>query len=397
MLCLDATHTSHTRAQTGIQRVCRSLYAALAHSAKVKPVCFDPHLDAWRKLTGSEIAVLSDRTAGASATRGSQWSLVQKISGHARRLTDSRSPLSDTYGLICPEIFSAKGGARLPELFQTVRGPAVAVFHDAIPLKFPEFTPPTTVGRFPAYLRELLLFDGVAANSEDSAMSLRDYWRWLGVDRIPVVHAIPLGLDPAIATEDISAASSVLPRVLCVGTIEGRKNHLALLEACERLWRNGLAFELELIGLPRPDTAKPALEKMAALRASGRPLIFHGSVSEASLHKAYARASFSVYPSIIEGFGLPVLESLQHGKPCICSAHGALGESARGGGCYTLDSVDAASLATAIRRLLNDSTELSSLASAAHRREFRTWSDYANKLTAWMQTLPRRGDRLCDC
>jgi glycosyltransferase involved in cell wall biosynthesis len=294
--------------------------------------------------------------------------------------------------LICPELFSAKVGARLPELLQAVSGPRVAIFHDAIPLKFPELTAAGNVARFPLYLRELLLFDGVAAVSEDSAASLRDYWRWLGVDQAPPVHAIPLGLDrpilPAVGASPSHA--SPVPRLLSVGTIEGRKNHLALLDACEALWRQGLVFELELIGLARPDTAAPALEKMAALRASGRPLIFHGSVSEASLHKAYARASFTVYPSLIEGFGLPVLESLQHGKPCVCSARGALGESARGGGCLALDSVDASRLAEAIRRLLSDAVELAELSAVARRRKFRTWSEYAGELTGWMHALPRR-------
>ena len=393
MFLFDATHTSHTTAQTGIQRVCRSLYAALTQTpGGVGGICFDPHLDAWRKLSATELGVLADRTALASASRGSRWTLAQKISGHARRLTDSRAPLPATDGLICPELFSAKVGARLPELLQAVSGPRVAIFHDAIPLKFPELTAAGNVARFPLYLRELLLFDGVAAVSEDSAASLRDYWRWLGVDRAPPVQAIPLGLDrpilPAVGTSPSHA--SPVPRLLSVGTIEGRKNHLALLDACEALWRQGLVFELELIGLARPDTAAPALEKMAALRASGRPLIFHGSVSEASLHKAYARASFTVYPSLIEGFGLPVLESLQHGKPCVCSARGALGESARGGGCLALESVDASRLAGAIRRLLSDAVELAELSAVARRRKFRTWSEYAGELTTWMHALPRR-------
>ena len=126
------------------------------------------------------------------------------------------------------------------------------------------------------------------------------------------------------------------------------------------------------------------------LRSAGRPLIFHGSASEASLHKAYARASFTVYPSLIEGFGLPVLESLQYGKPCICSARGALGESARGGGCLMLESIDAANLAPAIRRLVQDHIELGALVAAARSRTFKSWSHYAGEFTAWMGALERR-------
>src|SRR5207237_647038 len=97
-----------------------------------------------------------------------------------------------------------------------------------------------------------------------------------------------------------------------------------------------------------------------------------------------------VYPSLLEGFGLPVLESLQHRRPCICSGHGALGESARDGGCVVVSEVGAPTLAAAIKRLLQDPAECRRLAEAAARRRFRTWGDYAGDLLAWMDSLEVR-------
>lgn len=388
MLLLDATHTSHTRAQTGIQRVCRSLHAALAAAQPVSAVCHDPYLGSWRPLTAGEARVLAPGQP-ASGSRGARWPLHQQLAGHVRRLAGSRPPLPAGTALVCPELFSPAVAARLPELFAAVTGPRVAVFHDAIGLKFPELTPPGTVRRLPAYLRELLAFDGIAANSEDSAASLRDYWAWLGVTDTPVVQAIPLGLDP-LPTDPQPSTLNSQPRVLCVGTIEGRKNHLALLEACELLWAEGLDFELQLLGLARADTAGPALARLAALRAAGRPLRYDGPADDAGLNAAYRRCAFTVYPSLIEGFGLPVLESLQHGKPCVCSGLGALGESARGGGALTLPAVDTPALTGALRRLLRESAELATLATAARARTFKLWPDYARELNAWMATLPRR-------
>jgi glycosyltransferase involved in cell wall biosynthesis len=263
----------------------------------------------------------------------------------------------------------------------------VAIFHDAIGLKLPELTPPSTVARLPGYLRELLAFDGVAAVSAESAASLRDYWHWLGIANPPPVQTMPHGVDdlPVVAASGPAGA-----RVLCVGTIEGRKNHLALLDAAEALWRDGVRFELELIGMPRPETAAPAIARIEGLQRAGRPLTHHGSVSDARLHAAYARCAFTVYPSLMEGFGLPVIESLRHGKPCVCSGEGALGESARGGGCVALTSSDAAGIARAMRRLLQDPAELSRLAAAAAARRFRPWSECASDLVEWMNTLPRR-------
>ena len=396
MLLFDATHTSHSRAQTGIQRVCRSLFAALSARQPVTGICHDPYLHAWRPLANGELVQLRPgHPAGGS--RGAKWTLPQRLAGHARRLVRARTAVPAGDGLVCPELFSAKTGAHLPGLLANVRGPRVAIFHDAIGLKYPELTPPGTVARLPAYLRELLLFDGIAAVSEDSAASLRDYWAWLGAPDVPVVRALPNGTDPIPVVTDPPDPSAVL-RILSVGTIEGRKNHLALLEACEQLWREGLQFELQLVGLGRPDTAGAALARLAELRQAGRPLTHLARAADADLHAAYRRCTFTVYPSLCEGFGLPVIESLQHGKPCVCSGRGALGESARGGGCVALDSVDAASLAGALRRLLQHPAELEALAAAARARKFKTWTDAAHDLTDWMATLPRReavGSVLC--
>jgi glycosyltransferase involved in cell wall biosynthesis len=387
VLLLDASHTSHTRAQTGIQRVTRALFAALARVGPATAVCFDPYLGAWRPLNAAESARLRPGQA-AAGSRGAKWPLHQRLAGHVRRLAGAKPALPAADGFVCPELFSAAAGAHLPEILGAVRGPRVAVFHDAIGLQLPELTPPGTVARLPGYLRELLLFDGIAAVSEDSAASLRDYWQWLGVAGAPPVRAVPNGVDPVPpAPAEIPAG---VPRVLCVGTIEGRKNHLALLEACEALWAEGLKFELQLLGLARADTAGPALAKIAALKSAGRPLLHHGAAADPELHAAYRRCAFTVYPSFTEGFGLPVLESLQHGKPCVCSARGALGESARGGGCVPLAAVDAASLAAALRRLLQSPAEIAALGAAARARNFRTWSDCASDLAAWMRALPRR-------
>lgn len=387
-LLLDLSHTSHTRARTGIQRVCRALAAELAAHEQMLPLCFDPHQHGWRALNSAERATLAD-AGGASTSRRAQWTLAQKVFGRVKRLAGRRLAAPTGSALICPELFSAKVGQHLPELFAAVRGPRVALFHDAIGLKFPEFTPPATVARLPVYLRELARFDGVAAVSEDSATTLRQFWQWAGLASPPPVRAIPLGLDPLPVAAPAPPAD-VRPRVLCVSTLEARKNHLALLAAAEALWRDGIDFELELIGLPRADTGTAALEKIRQLREAGHPLVYHGAVSEEHLHAAYARATFTIYPSHYEGFGLPVLESLQHGRPCVSSPRGALAEIAPGGGVELLAGLDAASLAASLRDLLVHPGKIDALATAARSRKFRSWSDYVHDLRTWMRTLPRR-------
>jgi glycosyltransferase involved in cell wall biosynthesis len=82
----------------------------------------------------------------------------------------------------------------------------------------------------------------------------------------------------------------------------------------------------------------------------------------------------------MEGFGLPIAESLWHGKPCVCGGNGALGELARPGGCLIVDQTNPDALADAMRTLLIDGAAYERLSADARAREFRTWTDYIDKL-----------------
>jgi glycosyltransferase involved in cell wall biosynthesis len=383
MLLLDLTHTSHTRARTGIQKVARSLHETLPeHTA----VTWDHYARAWRPLATWENANL--KATAISGHRGAQWPWTARLQGSWQRLNGTKPALPAATGLIVPELFSAASAAACPALFATVHGPKVALFHDAIALKLPELAPMKTVARFPGYLQELLAFDGIAAVSADSRDTLLDYWRWLGISSHPPVISLPLGLATFHALSEMPPATQT-PVILSVGSIEGRKNHLALLEAAATLWARGRNFALHLVGLAHPETGRTTLARIQALQAAGRPLHYNGAVDDAALARAYAACTFTVYPSLMEGFGLPVLESIAHGRPCICSAHGALGESSHGGGCIALGTVDVPALTNAMDRLLADPAEITRLAVAARTRPLRSWSVYTAELTQWMQTLPR--------
>jgi glycosyltransferase involved in cell wall biosynthesis len=391
-ILLDLTHTSHTRARTGVQRVARALFRELSEEAEA--VCFDPFECAWRPLEGWEKLNLA--SVDPSPGRGERWPLTARLRGRLRRWRRGSVQLgavkrdgATPKGVIVPEIFSPRVAGALPGLFAASEGPRVALFHDAIALQFPEYAPRSTVARFPAYLRQLLAFDGIAANSEASRQSLLGYWRWLGVAKSPPVAVVSFGVDRA-PEGPAAAIHTAVPTVLCVGSIEGRKNHAALLDACEILWSRGLQFRLRLVGLAHSETGASALERIRRLRSSGRPVDYDGPVGDDALEVAYGQCAFTVYPSFAEGFGLPVAESLSRGKPCICSWEGALGEIARDGGCLALTGLGAPEISAAIGRLIESPAELSALATAARARRFASWSDYAKQLVGWMATLERR-------
>jgi glycosyltransferase involved in cell wall biosynthesis len=387
---LDLTHTSHTRARTGIQRVARALHRELENRAYA--VTFDPYEGAWRPLEPWEERNLA--AAEPSQGRGSRWPLGARFRGGLRGFLHRPDPLGgmgpgSAGGVIVPEIFSADVAGALPRLFAAAGGPRVALFHDAIALQFPEFTPRSTSARFPAYLRDLLQFDGVAAVSEASRRSLLEYWAWLGAARTPEVAAIPLGIDTPAGSPAPSPSGGV-PTVLCVGSIEGRKNHAALLGACESLWSGGARFQLRLVGIANAETGAPALRMLEHLKSAGRPVRYDGPVGEAELEAAYRECAFTIYPSLAEGFGLPVAESLVRGRPCLCRMDGALGEIASAGGCAGLGAAGPAEIAGAMGRLLSSPGELAALGSAARARRFKGWPQYASELIAWMGTLRRK-------
>ena len=383
---LDLSHTSHTRARTGIQRVARGLATALGPDGFA--ITHDPYAGRWRPLQNWERANLAATTP--SPGRGTRWPWSAQLRGQSRRLLGKNTTLPPAKGLIVPEIFSPAVASELPGLFTSVTGPRIALFHDALALQFPELTPAKTVTRFPSYLVELLAFDGIAAVSDDSRDVLQEYWSWLGAQHPPPVQTIPLAIDPAPRLPDSNPRADADPVILSVGSLEGRKNHSALLDACETLWERGHRFSLHLIGMAHPQTGRVARERIRALQGSGRPLRYDGPVDDEALEAAYAECAFTVYPSLREGFGLPVLESVARGKPCICSEAGALGEAARDGGCLVLTQVEAPEIAEAMGRLLNEPATVVALAADARKRRFRSWKTYAKELKTWMQGLDRR-------
>lgn len=92
-----------------------------------------------------------------------------------------------------------------------------------------------------------------------------------------------------------------------------------------------------------------------------------------------------MFPSLHEGFGLPVVESLAHGTPVITSDFGSTAQSGAAGGTVLVDPRDDDALTGAMRTLLTDDDVLARLRAEIARRPERTWQDYADEL--WTQLV----------
>jgi glycosyltransferase involved in cell wall biosynthesis len=109
--------------------------------------------------------------------------------------------------------------------------------------------------------------------------------------------------------------------VLMVGTIEPKKNHLAVLSACRTLWERGLAFKLAIIG--RSGWQSGAIEGQISTalrnRAWGKNLAWFREASDSDLEFAYSSSQLCMLASDGEGFGLPLIEALDHKVPVLAS------------------------------------------------------------------------------
>lgn len=381
MLLYDCTHTAHCHANTGIQRVTRRLYRALAEQHVAIPVVFDAYQHDWRTTDDEENGLLRfETTLKPSSKRRAIWSsrrkLISLCAGFG--IGPQRKPPLARFALLPETLDATRNTAALHRLKQRTTGPIVAIFHDLIPLQLPDQTPGDTITSFQNYLETLIHVDAVIAVSEASRDALARHWRETNRINTPRLFAINPGSDiPAIPPP---LPTGTRTNILCVGSLEGRKNHVALLDAAETLWSQGFDFDLELIGLAHASTGKTAVDKIMHLKNKGRPITWHASVSDDALEDAYARCHFTVYPSLLEGFGLPVIESLARGRPCVCSGLNAMAETVRDGGCIQTGHPSPDNISEALRLLLARPEKLAELRLQINRRKFKTWQDYATEL-----------------
>ena len=261
----------------------------------------------------------------------------------------------------------------------------VVTVHDVIPLILPEtFTPRHRLVVRMALARVRRKADRVIVPSRAVK---RDVVQRVGFPEGRVV-VTPEGCEPRFRPvrsegilRDVAARYDLPPRyVLAVGTLEPRKNLTTLLEAFARLRRDGEVdadLRLVLAG------ARGWLDEpiFAAVRSLGieDAVRFTGFVDDDDLPAVYSGAALFVFPSLHEGFGLPLLEAMACGVPVVTSNISSMPEVA-GDAAVLVDPRDANGLAAAIARVLRDEALRDRLRGAglARVREF-SWEATARR------------------
>lgn len=226
----------------------------------------------------------------------------------------------------------------------------------------------------------------------DSESTRRDLVQLLGVPASKVTVVYP-GVESRFRpNDDPSVLARVRQRyglgdgpfVLGVGTLEPRKNWPALIRAWAQMRRaTGLPHRLALAG--GKGWLYDGIFQTAAASGLQEDIIFTGFVDDADLPALYAAADLFAFPSLYEGFGIPVVEAMACGTPVVCAGNSSLPEAA-GDAALLVTAEDEQQLAQALQRAIEDTPLRQRLRQRglAQARQF-TWEASATKLWAVYQ------------
>ncbi|MCC7303435.1 MAG: glycosyltransferase family 4 protein [Bacteroidia bacterium] len=249
----------------------------------------------------------------------------------------------------------------LPFNIQRFKGKKVVTVHDLIFIRHPELYPFLDRTIYNKKCRHAChTADVVVAVSEQTKKDLEELY-FLPETRIRVIYQSgDEAFHRPVASADTENVLKKygLPRdyILHVGTIEDRKNLITVVRAMERV----KDIPLVVVG-----KKKGAFRKVSErIREAGltRRVFFLEDVAQQELPAIYSGASVFVYPSLIEGFGIPIIEALGAGIPVIASRGGCFPEAGGPGSCY-VDPLNAEELAAAISEIAE---------SAVRRNQMRT-------------------------
>jgi glycosyltransferase involved in cell wall biosynthesis len=230
----------------------------------------------------------------------------------------------------------------------------VITVHDCSPLTHPERVSPVVRSFVPVLRRAVAAGAWVHTPSDYLIAQAAEL---LGTRRVRTVpHGAPVAVAPTGPPAGLAPALAALdgrPYVLAVGTIEPRKNLVRLVDAFGRLAPSRHDLHLVLAGPPGAD--QPAVDAAVdRLPSAVRPrVVIAGWVEDPVREWLLARASVFAYPSLDEGFGLPVLEAFAAGVPTVAARAGSLPEVA-GDAALLADPLDVDALAGALADAFDD-------------------------------------------
>ena len=259
----------------------------------------------------------------------------------------------------------------------------VVLCYDIIPLLFPQFFSEQNAIAFRECFHEVFPHaDLVVFTAKQIIADAEDYCAREGLT-LKKSGLVYLGADfDPVRQPDTQLPSGLTAGryALFVSTLEPRKGHRLLFEVWKRLLAAGIPqrhdFKLVFVGR-RGWLVDDLIAELEAHDSMGASLLMLSNVDDATLRQLYAQSAFCLYPSLYEGFGLPVIEAFRYGKAVIASNGGALLETV-GGFSPSLDPRDEGAWYDMLKAWIEDPAARAGF-EAAIRSDFkpRRWSDVA--------------------
>lgn len=284
--------------------------------------------------------------------------------------------------------------------------------HDLIQIQSPEYIPTTDPLVFYKWLHSTLeTTDVYLANSKATADDLMAFMAEHGATQ--PVHTLPLAqhpvtpppapetqrhIDPDLPeiperyrlfaeTWDLNDDIRSLlkwPYVLCVGTMDIRKNLWALSQVWQRMSQNKDIILPKLVLAGRPGSFNDDFNRlMAATGNLGGWVEIRNSASDSELDFLYRNCLFTVMPSFYEGWGLPIGESLSYGKTAVVSQTSSMPEVGLDMVEYC-DPYDMSSIEAACLRLIADPAHRAALEDRIAQTTLRSWADVSRDLAGFL-------------
>ncbi len=381
---IDVTNSATNTSNSGILRVTRRLSRELQKLINPIFVRWDETINELVLLTTGEYAILSSYNGPV---------LFDSI--YLSRHGEKRVPLKTILNkyrsrikwLLLPEM--AMGSFR--PIIDFARKHAISlgsVFYDAIPILRPDLCEGGVAANHSTYMMNMAGADVVFPISHYSGSCLTDFWNNNGVGTGVIDELLPGEFGSTPRNRERYQWNSKEFSILCVSTLEPRKNHKRLLDALVLLEKRHpeINWKLVLVGATYFNNSEIS-GYVEQLCSSNKRITWLKVVDDDTMINLYRDSAFTVYPSLIEGYGMPIVESIWHGRPCVCSRDGVMGELARDGGCLAADVEDVEEICDAIYRLSTDRNLYERLYKEAIERKIKTWEEYAMNIIRAMKNF----------
>jgi glycosyltransferase involved in cell wall biosynthesis len=418
-ICIDISHTINYPFNTGIQRVIRQLGANLLANPRINWVVWNENYQVWQLVDKN---IVSEKlpfrhVVQTSSVRNRNGQVIKVLIGafwhglfSSYRYLISNSgreqALKTSLFLRLVKFFKGRhltnstggsclsGNIQVPLLYnqtllivEPIQGERIVnrllyfgslgnlsvLVYDLLPISNPEFFAASSIQSFPNYLNLLSKATNIVTISDFTLNQVQKFTDANLHRTIKSIH-LPIGFKEPL--EDKSK-DEVIPKFLCVGSIEPRKNHLSILRAAEDCWEKGYEFQLVLAGGQGWDNAS-IIDYCKDLKTKNRDLRIINDASDLALLDLYCEAFAYISVPWVEGFGLPLAEAMSTGKPVIASdiaSHREFGDKKN---VFFVNPDDVQGIANLMSGLLSTHSD-EELKGIVHQESY-SWAEYSEEL-----------------